>query len=87
MNRLAKIDYLRIMVRMTGQIAGMTGAYGNIGGVTFLTIYSFVDASTFFAIIAASSILVLLVVQFIEEPKGHITEVMPDGTLQIIDVE
>jgi NNP family nitrate/nitrite transporter-like MFS transporter len=73
--------------RMTGQIAGMTGAYGNIGGVTFLTIYSFVDASTFFAIIAASSILVLLVVQFIEEPKGHITEVMPDGTLQIIDVE
>jgi NNP family nitrate/nitrite transporter-like MFS transporter len=40
--------------RMTGQIAGMTGAYGNVGGVTFLTIYTFVDVHTFFMVIAGA---------------------------------
>ena len=29
--------------RMRGQIAGMAGAYGNIGGVVFLTIGLFVS--------------------------------------------
>jgi len=29
--------------RMIGQIAGMVGAYGNIGGVCFLMVYSFVS--------------------------------------------
>ena len=73
--------------RMTGQIAGMVGAYGNVGGVTFLTIYSFVDTSTFFMLIAASAVCCLILVQFIEEPKGHMHEVLPDGTVQLIEVE
>ena len=42
--------------RMTGQIAGMTGAYGNVGAVTYLTILSFVDYSTFFMLIGASAL-------------------------------
>src|SRR5690606_35680967 len=62
--------------RMTGQIAGMAGAYGNVGGVTFLTIYSFVDASTFFLIIAASSLVVLVMVQWLTEPRGHMSEML-----------
>ena len=72
--------------RMTGQIAGMAGAYGNVGAVTFLTVYSFVDASTFFMIIGASAAVVFGIVQFIEEPQGHTTEVMEDGTVQKIEV-
>ncbi|MEN9577756.1 MAG: hypothetical protein RJA70_765, partial [Pseudomonadota bacterium] len=44
-----------IQRRMTGQIAGMVGAYGNVGGVTYLTVLSFVDYSTFFMVIAASA--------------------------------
>lgn len=72
--------------RMTGQIAGMTGAYGNVGGVTFLTIYSFVDVHTFFLVISASAALGLVFVQFLKEPKGHITEVAEDGTVQQIEV-
>ncbi len=72
--------------RMTGQIAGMVGAYGNVGGVTFLTVYSFVDTSTFFMIIAGAAALCLVLVQFIEEPKGHMHEVLPDGTVQLIEV-
>ena len=72
--------------RMTGQIAGMTGAFGNVGAVTYLTAFNFVDASTFFLIIGASAIAVVGLVQFLDEPKGHITEVLPDGTVQLIEV-
>jgi MFS transporter, NNP family, nitrate/nitrite transporter len=75
-----------IQRRMTGQIAGMAGAYGNVGGVIFLTIFSFVTPAHFFMIIAASSVLGLIVSCFLDEPKGHITEVMEDGSVQLIDV-
>lgn len=72
--------------RLTGQIAGMAGAYGNVGAVTFLTIYSFVDASTFFMIIGACAAVVLGIVQFLEEPEGHMVEVAEDGTVQQIEL-
>ncbi|MEP4145961.1 MAG: NarK family nitrate/nitrite MFS transporter [Halioglobus sp.] len=72
--------------RMTGQIAGMVGAYGNVGAVTYLTVLSFVDYSTFFLVIAASAGFVFLLVMFLDEPEGKMTEVLPDGTVQLIDV-
>jgi len=72
--------------RMTGQIAGMTGAYGNVGAVIFLTVLSFVDASTFFMFIAASAAVCFTLVQFLDEPDGHIAEVMEDGSVQLIEV-
>lgn len=72
--------------RLTGQIAGMTGAYGNVGAVIYLTIFSFVDASAFFMIIAASSAVALVSVAFLEEPAGKTAEVMPDGSVQMIEV-
>lgn len=72
--------------RMTGQIAGMAGAYGNVGAVTFLTVLSFVDASTFFLVIAGAAAVIFMLVQFLEEPEGHMTEVLPDGTVQLIEV-
>jgi NNP family nitrate/nitrite transporter-like MFS transporter len=72
--------------RMTGQIAGMAGAFGNVGAVTYLTAYTFVDASTFFMIIAASSVVVFLLCQLLTEPKGHITETLPDGSVELIEV-
>ena len=72
--------------RMTGQIAGMVGAYGNVGAVTFLTVYSFVDASTFFMVISGAAIICFGLVQFLEEPAGHMHEVLPDGTVEMIEV-
>lgn len=73
--------------RLTGQIAGMTGAYGNVGGVVFLTVLSFVSPMVFFLVIAGASLLTLLVVAlFLEEPQGHMAEVLPDGTVQMIEV-
>lgn len=75
-----------IQRRMTGQIAGMAGAYGNVGGVIFLTVYSFVSTSTFFTIIAASSVVGFIASWFLAEPEGHITEVAEDGSVQLIEV-
>jgi NNP family nitrate/nitrite transporter-like MFS transporter len=72
--------------RMTGQVAGMTGAYGNVGGVIFLTVLSFVDTSTFFMVIAASASLCFILVQFLDEPSGQMAEVMADGSVELIDV-
>ncbi len=71
---------------MTGQIAGMAGAYGNVGAVTYLTILSFVDYSTFFLIISASALVVFAIVWFMDEPRGQIAETLPDGTVHLIDV-
>lgn len=71
---------------MTGQIAGMTGAYGNVGAVIFLTILSFVDYSTFFIVIAACAAVIFIAVQFIEEPQGHVAEVNADGSVELIQV-
>ncbi|MFZ2724740.1 MAG: NarK family nitrate/nitrite MFS transporter [Methylococcaceae bacterium] len=72
--------------RMTGQIAGMVGAYGNVGGVLFLTILSFVNPESFFIIISAVALVVLLAVQLIDEPKGHIAEVQEDGSVEMIEL-
>ncbi|MEE2025985.1 NarK family nitrate/nitrite MFS transporter [Alkalimonas mucilaginosa] len=71
---------------MTGQIAGMAGAYGNVGAVVYLTVLSFVSYSTFFFVIAASALVGLVAIVFLDNPKGHITEVLPDGTVHTIDV-
>ncbi len=72
--------------RLTGQIAGMVGAYGNIGAVLFLTVFSFVSPSVFFITIACSIAFAATISLYLDEPKGAIAEVLPDGTVQMIDV-
>ena len=72
--------------RLTGQIAGVVGAYGNIGAVLFLTVLSFVSAQEFFMVIAGAVAVTVFAVMFLEEPEGHMAEVLPDGTVQMIDV-
>ena len=72
--------------RMTGQIAGMAGAYGNVGAVTFLTVLSFVDYSTFFMVIGGSATLVFAALFYLKEPSGHIAEVREDGSVELIEV-
>ncbi len=72
--------------RLTGQIAGMTGAYGNVGAVTYLTVLSFVDYSTFFLVIAGTAVVGFIALLFMEEPKGHMVEVNEDGSVEMISV-
>ncbi|WP_022949699.1 NarK family nitrate/nitrite MFS transporter [Methylohalobius crimeensis] len=72
--------------RLTGQIAGMVGAYGNVGAVVFLTIFSFVSPQTFFLAIAIAALAGMVAALFLDEPKGHVAETLPDGTVHMIDV-
>ena len=73
--------------RLTGQVAGMAGAYGNVGAVSFLTVFSFVSPQVFFLVIAGSAVVTLAIVAlFLDEPEGHMAEVLPDGTVQMIEV-
>lgn len=77
-----------IQRRMTGQIAGMAGAFGNVGAVLFLTVNSLVDYDQFFMFIGMISAFVfLLITLFLEEPEGQMAEIMPDGTVEMIDVK
>ena len=72
--------------RLTGQIAGMTGAYGNIGAVVYLSILSFVDYDVFFLVIGLSALLGFVVLLFLDEPQGHMAEIRDDGTVELIEV-
>jgi NNP family nitrate/nitrite transporter-like MFS transporter len=61
--------------RVTGQIAGMAGAYGNVGAVFYLFIFTFVDTQTFFFIIATGALISWIVCFFwLKEPEGGFDE-------------
>jgi NNP family nitrate/nitrite transporter-like MFS transporter len=72
--------------RLTGQIAGMTGAYGNVGAVVYLTVLSMVSYQQFFLVIAATAVVGFVALLFMQEPKGNMTEVHEDGTVELIQV-
>ncbi len=73
--------------RLTGQIAGMTGAYGNVGAAGFLLVFSLSDAATFFTVIAScTAVVFVLIAIFLDEPKGHIAEINEDGSVELIEV-
>lgn len=72
--------------RLTGQIAGMAGAYGNVGSVVFLMVLSLVSPQIFFIVIAISAVVCIGVVACLDEPRGSMAEVLPDGTVQMIEV-
>lgn len=73
--------------RLTGQVAGMAGAYGNVGAVSFLTVLSFVSPQIFFMVIGLCALVTIVVVYFfLDEPEGHMVETLPDGTVQMIEV-
>ena len=70
----------------TGAIAGMTGAYGNVGAVVYLIAYATLPVNQFFLLIAGTAVLGFVSLLFLEEPKGEIAEVGEDGTVQMIAV-
>ena len=57
--------------RLTGQISGMAGAYGNVGAVVYLTIFTFVTPTQFFYIIACGAFVSwLLCLMWLKEPES-----------------
>ncbi|MDX1598490.1 MAG: MFS transporter [Marinobacter sp.] len=73
--------------RLTGQVAGMAGAYGNVGGVVFLVVLAMVTPKVFFLVLGGIAVAIMaLVMIFMDEPSPQTSEVMPDGSVRMIDV-
>ena len=51
---------------LTGKLAGLAGAYGSVGAVFFLTLFSFITPEIFFKIIAGYAFLVFLSLFFLK---------------------
>jgi len=61
--------------RITGQISGYVGAYGNVGAVMYLTVYTFVNDSQFFYFIGATAVATFLFcLFFLKEPAGAFSQ-------------
>ncbi|NJN03548.1 MAG: MFS transporter [Leptolyngbyaceae cyanobacterium RM1_1_2] len=66
--------------RITGQIAGNVGAYGNVGAVAYLTLYSLLPAGDignriFFQTLGVAALIVAFLCFFIlKEPQGSFAE-------------
>lgn len=61
--------------RLTGQISGMAGAYGNVGAVFYLTALTMVDSHQFFFVVGAGAFFsFLFCLLFLKEPHGAFAE-------------
>lgn len=59
-----------IKKRVSGQIAGMAGAYGNVGGIVFLTCLLFVSVQTVFLVMGAASLVAAIAGRWLVEPAA-----------------
>ncbi|WP_368503302.1 MFS transporter [Alkalihalophilus sp. As8PL] len=79
-----------IKKRVTGQIAGMAGAYGNVGATIYLTLYTFVTPQQFFFILATGALISFVICYFtLEEPKNSFSEeyYMSSDELKVTEVD
>jgi NNP family nitrate/nitrite transporter-like MFS transporter len=65
--------------RVSGQIAGLTGAYGNIGAITFLTVSVFASERVFFLVIAGAAGVALACSRFLVEPVNSFGRELGEG--------
>lgn len=72
---------------ITGEVAGIVGAYGNAGAIVFLIVLTFVSAADFFWLLGGCCLILLALVYWLEEPRHYITEIMPDGSVIKIELD
>lgn len=61
--------------RITGQVSGYVGAYGNVGATIYLTAFTFLSSSQFFLFIAATVFATFLFcLFFLREPAGAFSQ-------------
>lgn len=72
---------------ITGEVAGIVGAYGNAGAIVFLIVLTFVSASDFFLLLGGCCLILLGLVYYLDEPRNFITEILPDGSVLKIELD
>jgi NNP family nitrate/nitrite transporter-like MFS transporter len=72
---------------LTGQIAGLIGAYGSVGSVLFMTILLLTNPLTFFICMAATGTVAFLCCLMLREPvtRSVVTEVEPMVASSIVE--
>lgn len=69
--------------RVSGQIAGMVGAYGTVGAVLYLTLLLFTGPTVFFLAIGGSALLAGTACRWLPEPEGSFdADLAPAGARQ-----
>ncbi|WP_347985845.1 MFS transporter [Methylomonas sp. AM2-LC] len=71
---------------ITGEVAGIVGAYGNAGAIVYLILLTFLTPSQFFLLLGGCCIVLLGLIFYLEEPRSFITQIMPDGTVLKIEI-
>lgn len=71
--------------RVTGQIAGLVGAYGNVGALLFLTLLLVAGPTAFFVTIGASSLVAALACRWLVEPAGAFADHHADDAPSDLD--
>ncbi|MTV26343.1 NarK family nitrate/nitrite MFS transporter [Nitriliruptoraceae bacterium ZYF776] len=64
--------------RVTGQISGTVGAYGNVGALLFLTLLLVAGPTAFFLTIGASSLVAAIACRWLVEPADAFAADLPD---------
>ena len=64
--------------RVSGQISGIVGAYGNVGALIFLTLLLFAGPTVFFLTIGASAIVAAAAGHYLVEPRGSFDDAHAD---------
>ena len=64
----------QVRKQVSGQIAGMCGAYGNVGGIAFLTALVFVSPQVVFAIMGLASLCAFVACRWLIEPGSARSE-------------
>ncbi len=65
---------------LTGQIAGLIGAYGNVGSVIFLTIFAIAGAKTFFITMTVTGAVAFLATfLLVEPPREMVVKAVESG--------
>jgi NNP family nitrate/nitrite transporter-like MFS transporter len=76
---------------VSGQIAGLAGAYGNVGGIIFLTTLLFLSPQAVFLVMGATSLVVFLATRWLVEPvSSHAAgrrEALEADALPVVDAE
>jgi NNP family nitrate/nitrite transporter-like MFS transporter len=74
-----------IKKEITGQVAGNVGAYGNFGGVVYLTIFSLTNASVLFETMGIAALICgLMCAFFLKEPRNSFGTENADQTTPIL---
>ncbi|HUG85975.1 MAG TPA: NarK family nitrate/nitrite MFS transporter [Euzebya sp.] len=76
--------------RVSGQISGIVGAYGNVGALLYLTLLLFAGPTVFFLAIGASAVVAAAACRWLVEPDGsfadtHVQEDVVDVGLPALE--